>query len=78
VKILSITLIKLLCENPKYKAMTPEEVFGKFVSFKLMVKDSKHVKNIAHSNTSTPKLQAIAFKATKEKRKRPLQAWGFQ
>jgi hypothetical protein len=57
--------------------MTPEEVFGKFVSFKLMVKDSKHVENIAHSNTSTPKLQAIAFKATEEKKEETTPSMGL-
>jgi hypothetical protein len=58
------TLIHLLCENPRYKMMTPEEVLGKFVSFELMVKDSIHVENISHGNSSTPKPQPVAFKAT--------------
>jgi hypothetical protein len=48
--------------------MSPEEVIGKFVSFELMIKDSKHIVNLEQGATSTPKVQPIAFKATKEKK----------
>jgi hypothetical protein len=61
------TLVQLLLENPRYKVMTPEEMLGKFVNFMLRVKDSRHVENIAQDNSSTPELQPVAFKATKEK-----------
>jgi hypothetical protein len=47
--------------------MTSKEVLRKFVSFEIMVKHSKHVKNITHGNTSTPEPQVVAFKVTKEK-----------
>jgi hypothetical protein len=43
--------------------MSPEEVIGKFVSFELMLKDSKHIVNLEQGATSTPKVQPIAFKA---------------
>jgi hypothetical protein len=46
--------------------MSPEEVIGKFVSFKLMIKDSKHIVNLEQGATSTPEVQPIAFKATEE------------
>jgi hypothetical protein len=45
-----------------------EEVIGKFVSFELMIKDSKHIVNLEQSTTSTPEVQPVAFKATKEKK----------
>jgi hypothetical protein len=61
------TLVQVLLENPGYKVMTPEEMLGKFVNFMLRVKDSRHVENIAQDNSSTPELQPVAFKATKEK-----------
>jgi hypothetical protein len=51
--------------------MSPEEVIGKFVSFELMVKDSKHIVNLEQVGTSTPKAQLVAFKATKEKKEVP-------
>jgi hypothetical protein len=48
--------------------MSPEEVIDKFVSFELMVKDSKHIVNLEQGATSTPEVQPIAFKATEEKK----------
>jgi hypothetical protein len=48
--------------------MSPDEVIGKFVSFELMIKGSKQIINLEQGSTSTPKVQPIAFKATKEKK----------
>jgi hypothetical protein len=62
---------QLIHENPMYKQMSPEEVIGKFVSFELMVKDSKHIVNLEQGATSTPEVQPIAFKATEEKKEEP-------
>jgi hypothetical protein len=38
------------------------------VSFEIMVKDSKHVRNMAQEMTSTPKPQPVGFKAMEEKK----------
>jgi hypothetical protein len=51
--------------------MSPEEVIGKFVSFEIMIKDSKHIFNLEQGTTSTPDVQPIAFKATEEKKEEP-------
>jgi hypothetical protein len=51
--------------------MSPREVIGKFVSFKLMIKDSKQIVNLEQCVTSTPEVQPIAFKATEEKKEEP-------
>jgi hypothetical protein len=51
--------------------MSPVEVIDKFVSFELMVKDSKHIVNLEQSATSTPKVQPVAFKAMGEKKEEP-------
>jgi hypothetical protein len=48
--------------------MSPEEVIGKFVSFELMIKESKHIVNLEQGATSTPEVQPVAFKATEEKK----------
>jgi hypothetical protein len=48
--------------------MSHEEVIGKFVSFELMIKDSKHIINLEQDVTSTPKVQPVAFKAAEEKK----------
>jgi hypothetical protein len=62
------THVQLIRGDPRYKLMSPEEVIGKFVSFELMIKDSKHIVNLEHGATSTPEVQPVAFKATKDKK----------
>jgi hypothetical protein len=62
------TQVQLIHGDPRYKLMSPEEVIGKFVSFELMIKDSKHIVNLEQGATSTPEVQPIAFKATEEKK----------
>jgi hypothetical protein len=49
--------------------MSPEKVIGKFVSFELMIKDSKHIVNLEQGATSTPEVQPVAFKAMEEEKK---------
>jgi hypothetical protein len=60
------TQVQLICGDPRYKLMSPEEVIGKFVSFELMIKGSKQI--IEQGTTSTPEVQPVAFKATEEKK----------
>jgi hypothetical protein len=62
------TQVQLIHGDHRYKLMSPEEVIGKFVSFEVMIKDSKHIVNLEQGATSTPKVQPVAFKATKEKK----------
>jgi hypothetical protein len=38
---LNPTQVQLICGDPRYKLMSPEEVIGKFVRFELMIKGSK-------------------------------------
>jgi hypothetical protein len=49
--------------------MSPKEVIGKFVSFELMIKDSKHIVNLEQGATSTPEVQPVAFKVMKEEKR---------
>jgi hypothetical protein len=60
--------VQLIRGDPRYKLMSPEEVIGKFVSFELMIKYSKHIVSLDQGATSTPKVQPVAFKATEEKK----------
>jgi hypothetical protein len=62
------TQVQLIRGDPRYKLMSPEEVIGKFVSFELMIKDSKHIVNLEQGAISTPEVQLVAFKATEEKK----------
>jgi hypothetical protein len=64
---LNPTQVQLICGDPRYKLMSPEEVIGKFVSFELMIKGSKKI--IEQGATSTPEVQLVAFKATEEEKK---------
>jgi hypothetical protein len=61
------TQVQLIRGDPRYKQISLEDVIGKFVSFELMIKDSKHIVNLEQGTTSTLEVQPIAFKATKEK-----------
>jgi hypothetical protein len=62
------TQVQLICGDPRYKLMSPKEVVGKFVSFELMIKGSKQIVDLEQGGTSTPKVQPVAFKGTKEKK----------
>jgi ubiquinone biosynthesis protein UbiJ len=62
------TQVQLIRDDPRYKLMSPEEVIGKFVSFELMIKGSKHIVDLEQGGTSTLEVQPIAFKATEEKK----------
>jgi hypothetical protein len=63
------TQVQLIRGDPRYKLMSPEEVIGKFVSFELMIKDSKHIVNLEQGATSTPEVQLVAFKAIEEEKR---------
>jgi hypothetical protein len=62
------TQVQLIHGDLRYKQMSLKEVIGKFVSFELMIKDSKHIVNLEQGATSTPEVQPVAFKATEEKK----------
>jgi hypothetical protein len=62
------TQVQLIRGDPRYKLMSPEEVIGKFVSFELMIKGSKHIVDLEQGNTSTPEVQPVVFKAMEEKK----------
>jgi hypothetical protein len=64
----NLTQVRLIRGDPRYKQMFPEEVIGKFVSFELMIKDSKRIVNLEQGATSTPEVQPVAFKAMEEKK----------
>jgi hypothetical protein len=41
-------LVNLIHENPRYTKMTPEEIHGKFVSDRMMVKEARYIYDIAN------------------------------
>jgi hypothetical protein len=62
------TQVQLMRGDPRYKQMSLKEVIDKFVSFELMIKDSKDIVNLEQGATSTPEVQSVEFKATEEKK----------
>jgi tRNA uridine 5-carbamoylmethylation protein Kti12 len=68
------TQVQLIRGDPRYKQMSPEEVIGKFVSFELMIKDSKHIVNLEQSATSTHEVQPVAFNAMEETKEESTQS----
>jgi hypothetical protein len=59
------TQVQLICGDPRYKLMSPEEVIGKFMSFELMIKDSEYIVNLEQGATFTPEVQPVTFKASR-------------
>jgi hypothetical protein len=43
-------LVNLIRENPRYTKMTPEEILGKFVSGRMMVKEACHTRVLGVQN----------------------------
>jgi hypothetical protein len=63
---LNPTQVQLICGNPRYTLMTPEEVIRNFVSFEFMIKGSWKINEL--DGPSTSEAQPVAFKATEEKK----------
>jgi hypothetical protein len=57
-------LVNLIRENPRYTKMTPEEILGKFVSGRMMVKEASYVDDPANGPLPLYESQPVALKAT--------------
>jgi hypothetical protein len=64
-------LVNLICENPKYTKMTPEEILEKFVSTRMMVKEARYIDDIANGPLPLYEPQSVALKATNSKEALP-------
>jgi hypothetical protein len=64
-------LVNLIHQNPRYTKMTPEEIFGKFVSRHMMVKEARYVDDVANRPLSLYEPQPVALKATSSKEALP-------
>jgi hypothetical protein len=58
-------LVNNIRENPRYTKMTPEEILGKFVSGRMMIKEARYVDDALNGPIQEP--QTIALKATRSK-----------
>jgi hypothetical protein len=64
-------LVNLIRENRRYTKMTPEEILGKFVSGRMMVKEARYVDDALNGPLPIHKPQIIALKATSNREKLP-------
>src|SRR5688500_3753392 len=62
-------LVNNIRENLRYTKMSPEEVLGKFVSGRMMIKEARYVDDALNGTIHEP--QPIALKATKSKEALP-------
>jgi hypothetical protein len=71
------TQVQLIRGDCRYKQMSPKEVIGKFVSFELMIKDSKHIVNLEQAPPQHPRCNPSHSKRRK-RRRWSLHQVGFQ
>jgi hypothetical protein len=62
-------LVNNIRENSRYTKMTPEEILGKFVSGRMMIKEARYVDDALNGPIHEP--QPIALKATRSKEALP-------
>jgi hypothetical protein len=60
-------IVNLIRENPRYTKMTPEEILGKFVSGRMMVKEARYMDDAANGPLHLYEPQLIALKETSSK-----------
>ena len=61
-------LVNLIRENPRYTKMTPEEILGKFVSGRMMVKEARYVDDALNGPLPIYEPQPVAIKATRSRK----------
>jgi hypothetical protein len=64
-------LVNLIRENPRYTKMTPEEILGKFVSGRMMVKEARYVHDALNGPLPVYEPQPVALKATSSREALP-------
>ena len=64
-------LVNLIRENPRYTKMTPEEILGKFVSGRMMVKEARYMDDVLNGPLRIYEWQPVSLKATSSKEALP-------
>jgi hypothetical protein len=64
-------LVNLICKNPRDTKMTPEEILGKFVSGRMMVKEARYVDDALNGPLPVYEPQSVALKATSSREALP-------
>jgi hypothetical protein len=69
--LIDLHLVNLIRENPRYTKMTPEEILGKFVSGRMMVKETRDVDDALNGPLPIYEPQPVALKATSSRETLP-------
>jgi hypothetical protein len=69
--ILDPHLVNSIRENPRYTKMTPEEILGKFVSGRMMIKEARYVDEALNGPMPIHEPQTVALKATSSRETLP-------
>jgi hypothetical protein len=64
-------LVNSIHENPRYTKMTPEEILGKFVSGRMMIKEARYVDEALNGPMPIYEPQTVALKATSSREALP-------
>jgi hypothetical protein len=64
-------LVNSIRENPRYIKMTPEEILGKFVSGRMMIKEARYVDEALNGPMPIHEPQTVALKATSSREMLP-------
>jgi hypothetical protein len=64
-------LVNSIHENPRYTMMTPEEILGKFVSGRMMIKEARYVDEALNGPMPIYEPQTVALKATSSREALP-------
>jgi hypothetical protein len=64
-------LVNSIRENPRYTKMTPEEILGKFVSGRMMIKEARYVDDALNGPMPIHEPQTVALKATSSREALP-------
>jgi hypothetical protein len=69
--VIDLHLVNLIRENPRYTKMTSEEILGKFVSGRMMVKEARYVDDAFNGPLAVYEPQLVALKATSSREALP-------
>jgi hypothetical protein len=64
-------LVNSIRENPRYIKMTPEEILGKFISGRMMIKEARYVDEALNGPMPIHEPQTVALKATSSRETLP-------
>jgi hypothetical protein len=64
-------LVNSTHENPRYTKMTPEEILGKFVSRRMMIKEARYIDEALNGPMPIYEPQTVALKATSSREALP-------